>query len=103
MIAVFGKLHLNCQQSFQMLAGYVEMDIPYKVGRALSSVLRHDSVSAAETLGSVGRAPLQTSPLHRRFAWQWWFLGLGSLARHSMGFVASFPESADACGEGGCS
>ncbi|CAJ1388838.1 unnamed protein product [Effrenium voratum] len=38
--------------------GYVEMDIPYKVG-------------------SVGRAPLQTSPLHRRFAWQWWFLGLG--------------------------
>ena len=28
-------------------------------------------------VGSVGRAPCQTSPLHRRFAWQWWFLPLG--------------------------
>lgn len=38
--------------------GFVEVDVPYKVGR-------------------VDRMPLQTSPLHRRFAWQWWFIGLG--------------------------
>jgi len=37
----------------------VELDVPCKVGR-------------------VDRAPCITSPLHRRFAWQWWFLGLGS-------------------------
>mmetsp|Transcript_34816 Transcript_34816/g.81286 ORF Transcript_34816/g.81286 Transcript_34816/m.81286 type:complete len:645 (-) Transcript_34816:91-2025(-) len=38
--------------------GWVELDIPYKVGRE-------------------DRRPRQTSPLHRRFAWQWWFLELG--------------------------
>jgi len=38
--------------------GLVEVDIPCKVGR-------------------VDRRPCFTSPLHRRFAWQWWFLGLG--------------------------
>lgn len=39
--------------------GWVELDIPYKVGR-------------------VDRAPRHTSPLHRRFAWEWWFLALGT-------------------------
>lgn len=29
-------------------------------------------------VGSVSHRPCFTSPLHRRFAWQWWFLGLGS-------------------------
>lgn len=37
----------------------VELDIPCKVG-------------------SVDRAPCITSPLHRRFAWEWWFIPLGS-------------------------
>eukprot|EP00746_Dinoflagellata_sp_MGD_P018122 gnl/MRDRNA2_/MRDRNA2_142011_c0_seq1.p1 gnl/MRDRNA2_/MRDRNA2_142011_c0~~gnl/MRDRNA2_/MRDRNA2_142011_c0_seq1.p1 ORF type:complete len:641 (+),score=101.58 gnl/MRDRNA2_/MRDRNA2_142011_c0_seq1:69-1991(+) len=38
---------------------WIELDIPCKVG-------------------SVDRAPCQTSPLHRRFAWEWWFVGLGA-------------------------
>mmetsp|Transcript_5839 Transcript_5839/g.16120 ORF Transcript_5839/g.16120 Transcript_5839/m.16120 type:complete len:565 (+) Transcript_5839:44-1738(+) len=38
---------------------WVELDIPQKVGHP-------------------NRSPRQTSPLHRRFAWQWWFLPLGS-------------------------
>merc|ERR1712194_1006762 len=37
---------------------WAEVDIPCKVG-------------------SVSRSPCFTSPLHRRFAWQWWFIGLG--------------------------
>jgi len=44
--------------------GWVEVDVPYKVGRP-------------------DRAPLQTSPLHRRFAWRWWFLPLGTLGMTS--------------------
>jgi len=33
-------------------------------------------VDVACKVGSVSRKPCFTSPLHRRFAWQWWFLGL---------------------------
>jgi len=40
--------------------GWVELDIPNKVGR-------------------LDRSPRQTSPLHRRFAWRWCFLGLPAL------------------------
>mmetsp|Transcript_1438 Transcript_1438/g.3928 ORF Transcript_1438/g.3928 Transcript_1438/m.3928 type:complete len:627 (+) Transcript_1438:32-1912(+) len=39
-------------------AGWIELDIPCKVGRE-------------------NRRPCQTAPLHRRFAWEWWFLELG--------------------------
>jgi len=38
--------------------GWIELDIPYKVGRE-------------------SRRPAHTAPLHRRFAWEWWFLELG--------------------------
>ncbi|CAE7194439.1 LMF1 [Symbiodinium sp. CCMP2456] len=48
--------------------GLIELDIPYKVGRP-------------------DRAPRQTSPLHRRFAWQWWFLALGSDPSWLMSFM----------------
>ncbi|CAE8705200.1 unnamed protein product [Polarella glacialis] len=54
--------------------GWVEMDIPYKVGRP-------DRSPAASIVQMLKKDelihPQQTSPLHRRFAWQWWFLGLG--------------------------
>ncbi|CAE8603080.1 unnamed protein product [Polarella glacialis] len=45
----------------QIADEWVELDVPQKVGRP-------------------DRSPRQTSPLHRRFAWQWWFLPLGGSA-----------------------
>jgi len=48
--------------------GYVELDVPFKVGRP-------------------DRHPAHTSPLHRRFAWEWWFLGLGADSTWLDGFM----------------
>jgi len=36
-----------------------------------------EEVDIACKVGSVSRTPCFTSPFHRRFAWQWWFIGLG--------------------------
>jgi len=52
-------LHIRNEMVLSAQVGdeWVELDIPFKVGRP-------------------NRSPMQTSPLHRRFAWQWWFLPL---------------------------